>query len=502
MSTTPAGATSSRSLFKNIFRSSGLYSIPYLAQPVIAVLMLRVVTAHLSRSDYSVAEILSRAGDLLALLLGGCFGASIGYFYFEKDTAEERRPVIGTSVLGSTFFGALIMLACWLLSGPITRAAFGHESNESHVFYLRVMALGGAPAMALAAMLGWSRVANRPRVTVIGALARALLGAATVLVLAVFFRLNILGYISSGVVANAIPAVVLAVVCWRATRPTFDPRLFVRMVKFSTPVGIGGLAMYCINFGDRLILPRYATLDAIGPYALAYRIGMLCVLPYVSFSDYWNAQMYDVMKRDDADTLFARLLTYAMGAIVLPCLALTVFARPAIRLLAHRNFADAAAFIPIIAFAYGIRSLGEFFRSRFFIAGRPGFDAICNWVGAALCIAGYFYWIPRLGTWGAAIATLAAFAAILAIALVWTYRIRPYRVEGRRLAKMATALGVVLAAFAALPVGSLAGQIAFGALLLAGFPGLLWVLGFATPEERQALRAAVGSVMARNAPVR
>jgi O-antigen/teichoic acid export membrane protein len=359
------------------------------------------------------------------------------------------------------------------------------------------MALNAVPGMAMESLSAWSRVADRPRTTVMGALARALAGAATVLVLAAFFRLNILGYISSGVVANTIPAVALAAICWRATRPTFDGRLFVRMLKFSAPVGIGGLAVYCINFGDRLILPRYASMADIGLYVLAYKIGMLCILPYNSFNNYWSAQMYDVMKRDDADSVFARLLTYAMGAIMAPCLALTVFAKPAIRILAHHDYSGAAAFVPIIAFAYAIRCLGDFFRSRFFIAGRPGYDAICNWVGAALCIGGYFYWIPRLGTWGAAIATVVAFAAILAIALTWTYRIRPYRVEGGRLVKLAIALGVVLAAFAALPAATLAGQIAVGGLLMAGFPGLLWILRFVTPAEREVLRAAAARVVAR-----
>jgi O-antigen/teichoic acid export membrane protein len=333
-------------------------------------------------------------------------------------------------------------------------------------------------------------------------LARTLAGAATVLVLVAFFRLNIVGFIASGVVANTLPTLALAPICWLATRPAFDGRLFVRMVKFAAPMGIGGLAVYCINFGDRLLLPRYASMAEIGVYVLAYKVGMLCILPYNSFNNYWSAQMYDVMKRDDADSVFARLLTYATGAVIVPCLGLTVLARPAIRILAHHDYSGAAAFVPIVAGAYGIRCLGDFFRSRFYVAGRPGYDAICNWVGAALCIGGYFYWIPRRGTWGAAIATVAAFAAILAIALVWTYRIRPYRVEGGRLAKLAIALAIVLAAYAALPAATLPGQLAFGVLLLAGFPVLLWVLGFATPAERQALRAAAGAVVARIAPAR
>jgi O-antigen/teichoic acid export membrane protein len=486
-------------LFKRIFLSSGLYSIPALAQQVISTLMLPVVTASLSREDYAVLGTLEQVGILLALLLGGCFGCSIGYFYYERDTAEERRPVIGTSILGAVFAGLLTAVVCWVLAVPLTRLVFHHDG---YAFYLRFMILGAAPSFALEALLGWARVANRPRTYVIGALARGLVGAAAALILAVFFRLTILGMLAAGIASVTVPFLMLGPACWRATRPTFDSPLFVRMVKFYFFVGLGGLAMFCINFGDRLLLWRHASGPEIGDYVLAYKIGMLSILAYNSFYSYWGSNMFDLMKRDDADALFARLLTYAAGAIVVPCLGLTIFARPAIRMLAHHNYSGAAVFVPAIAFAYGIRCLGDFFRSRFYVAGRPGYDALCNWAGAALCLGGYLYWIPRLGVWGAVLATAVAFAALLGIGLIWTYRIRPYRVEGGRLVKMAIAMAAVLAAFAALPMASLGGQIAFGALLMAAFPGLLWILGFPTPAERELLRAAIQRVRAGVPPAR
>ena len=494
MSTTPSGVPSARSLFKNVFRSSGLYSIPFLVQPLISFLMTPLVTRHLTTGDYGTLEMLQRAGDLLGLLLGGCFGSSIGYFYFESDQAEDRRRVVGTSVIGAASIGAVVTLVCWLLSGPITRLVLG---SAAKAFLLCVMLLNFLPAMALEAMLGWARVSNRVGTMVAGALARSLVWAAMVAILATVFRLDIVGFLSSGVVSNALPAVVLAVICWRAVRPVFDPRLFVRMVKFYAPVAAGGLAVYCINFGDRFFLRQHVSIGDIGLYGLAYKLGMMSILAYNAFNNYWSAQMFDLMKRDDADSLFARMLTYAAGAVLVPCLGLTVFARPVIRIMAHHSYWGAAVFVPAIAFAYGVRCLGDFFRSRFYVAGLPGYDAICNWVGAALCLGGYFYWIPRFGVWGAVLATVVAFAAILAIAAIWTYRIRPYRVEAGRLVKMAVALAAVLAGFVALPGASLAGQLGYGVLLVAGFPGLLWLLRFPTPAEREVVRAVIGRLTAR-----
>lgn len=263
------------------------------------------------------------------------------------------------------------------------------------------------------------------------------------------------------------------------------------MAKFSAPIGVGGLAMFCTNFGDRLILPRYVSMADVGLYSLAYKIGMLASLAYGSFHTYWGSQIFGIMKRDDADAMFARLLTYVFGGIGLTCLGLIVFAKPAIHLLAHRDYSAAAALVPIIATAYGIRSLGDFFRSRYYLAGHPGYDAIANWLGAGLCLGGYLLWIPRFGVWGAASATVVAFCMVLAVTLVWTFRLRPYLVEPWRLAKIALALTAMLGAFVALPVASLAGQIAFGTLLVAGYPGLLWLFGFPTPAEREAVRMAI-----------
>jgi len=499
MSTAPSGDPSSHSLFKHIFQSSAIYSIPNFAQPLISMAMVPIVTAHLRPGDYGVLGTLEQVANLLSLLLGGCFGSSIGYFYFGTHAREGRGRVVGTSILGAVFFGVVTTVICWVLGAQVSRLVFGQNVN---VFYLRVMILGAVPSFATEVLLGWARVANRRRLTLVGALLRSSAGAVTVIILVLFFHLNILGMVSSGVVAVTIPALVLFPICWRATRPMFGGRLFLRMAKFYAPVGIGGLAVFCINFGDRLILWRYTPAAEIGLYVLAYKIGMLTILAYNSFNNYWSAQMFDIMKRDDAESLFARLLTYAIGLIAVPCLGLIVFAKPAIHLLAHRDFSGAAAYVPIIAIAYGIRCVGDFFRSRFLVAGHPGYDAVCNWVGAALCVAGYLYWIPRFGAWGAAFATVAAFVSVLAVAMIWTYRLRPYRVEGGRLVKVAIAMAAVLGAFEALPVASFLGQIAYGTLLVAVFPGLLWLLRFPTEPERNMLRAWIGRAMARIEPVR
>ena len=492
MSTNGAGVPSSRSLFKNILRSSGLYAIANVGQPLVGMLMLPIITRYLRPDDYGVLATLEQVSSVLALLLGANFGSVIGYFYFQRDTAETRRPVVGTCVLGSGLAGILTMLVLGLMGAFLTRLIIG---NGVSALYLQVIALGMPTGFASETLFAWLRVVDRPQTYLTASILRVASGAAAAILLVVVFHLKVLGMVLSGIAAATVPTLMLAAICWRTARPTFDGRLFLRMVKFAAPIGVGGLALFCTNFGDRLILPRYVSLADIGLYNLAYKIGMLTSLAYSSFHTYWSSQIFGLMKRDDADALFARLLTYAFGGIGAMVLGLIVFAKPAIHLLAHRDYSGAAVLVPIIATAYGVRSLGDFFRSRYYLAGHPGYDAIANWLGAGLCLCGYLMWIPRFGVWGAAFATLLAFCSVLAVTLIWTFRLRPYRVEAGRLAKIAIALAAMLSVFMALPVAPLLGQIAYGTLVAAGFPGLLWLFGFPTAAEREAIRIAVRRVI-------
>jgi O-antigen/teichoic acid export membrane protein len=209
------------------------------------------------------------------------------------------------------------------------------------------------------------------------------------------------------------------------------------MTKFAAPLGLSGIAMFIINFGDRFILRPHVSFAELGLYALAYKIGMLISAAYASFQIYWSAQAYGIMRRADADHVFGRMTTYVVLGVAFCGLGVVAASKPVLRILAAPSYFPAVALVPLLVSAYCIRSIGEFFRCLFLVEGKPGYDAACTWVSSTVCLAGYFLLIPRFGVWGAAAATAITFIVFTAISVVWAYRIRPYRLEWSRLAKVA-----------------------------------------------------------------
>jgi hypothetical protein len=90
-----------------------------------------------------------------------------------------------------------------------------------------------------------------------------------------------------------------------------------------------------------------------------------------------------------------------------------------------------------------------------------------------------------------------AFAVIAAVSAAWAYRVRPYRVETGRLAKIGAALTVAILPWSVLPASALPAQIGVAAASLAMFPAALWILRFATPGELRDGQAAVQATIRR-----
>ena len=486
--------TPDRSLFKSVLQSTGLYSIALLAQRVVGIVLLPVNTRFLSPSDYGVLELLEQVGVVVSVLLGINLSASLGYYFFETDTPDARRRVVGTTFVGSLVLGSIIGMLGAMFARGISVLAFG---NSQYELYLRILFLSIPMSFLLEAAFSWVRIENRATLYLVGSLLRALLTIVGTVIFVAWLQWRIVGVLTTSISAIVLVAVFLLVFYLRTYRPVFDSALFMRMLRFAIPLGLSNVAMIVIHFGDRFFLPRYRPMGDLGIYAVAYKIGMLISVIYSSFHTYWSAQVYQIVKRDDAEVVIARMFTYVMTGLSYCALALTVAARPGLQILTAPSFHSAAALVPLIVGAYFVRSIGDFFRCFFLVANRPEWDAACNWIGAAVCVTGYVVLIPRYGAWGAAGATGIAFFVISLVSLVWVHRLRPLSVEGGRLFKVFAVAGVLAAASLGIPMPNIPAEIAWAVFLLLCYPVLLMLLRFPTAGELGMVRSRIGSLTAR-----
>jgi len=492
MSTAQAPLSSGRSLFKGAFQGTFLYSIPLVGQRIASLLLLSIVTRVLTKEDFGMLSLIDQVSAVLSILLCGSFSLSLGYFYFRTDSEQERSRVVGTTIGGSFFIGMVAGLICVPFMGIIARDVFRTQEALRYLPFVFVALPFDFSGEAFGA---WLRVEDRQAMFAKISLLRIALTVSGIVVLVGLFKLHVIAYLSTTLGTYIVVTTILVIYLVRVRKPQISLRLFMPLFRFSVPIALSLMAMFVMNFGDQFILRRYRSLGEVGLYALAYRMGMVISTAYGSFHSYWSAQVFQILQREDADSVFARMTTYVVLGLSFVTLILALGAEPGLRILVAPEFRVAAPLIPIITIANGMRSIGDFLRCRFLADGRPGYRTYCDWAGMAVSLGLYFLLIPRMGMWGGAYATLGTFVFMLMLSVIATYRVRPYRVEGVRLLKLVGVFSGIVLLYYAVPVSSFGLQIAWSALLLAIFPAALWMLRFATNGEIEVARSVLQRVL-------
>jgi O-antigen/teichoic acid export membrane protein len=160
-----------------------------------------------------------------------------------------------------------------------------------------------------------------------------------------------------------------------------------------------------------------------------------------------------------------------------------------LHILTTPPFFAARRLVPILLLAYCLRAVGDYFRSVLYIENQPGRDAQINWLGAGLCLIGYAVLIPGLKVWGAAIATVLAFAVVAVVAFIWARRLRSFVLEWHRLAAISSAAGVTICVHFLLPANALGEEVVTAALLVCVYIGLLVLLLPVRTEETTLLKS-------------
>jgi O-antigen/teichoic acid export membrane protein len=471
-------------MFRDFAKKTGIYSIATISGRALSVLLLPVYTRFLTPADYGVLELLDVTVNLVSLLLGARLGQAIFYFYFAADSKEEKDRCISTAFLCSLLIG----VACSVLSltgAPLlSRLVFG---TVGYAHYLRLVFLGFSLSLPLE--IGYCSMrafGNSKRFAALNLL-NQVGTAALALTFLTLFRWGIPSLLLATVICMAGAATYAGWYLLSPIRFIVDFRLMARLIRYAAPLGVSGVAMFLVHYGDRIFLRPRVSLAELGVYSLAYKIGMLVSFCHAPFVLHWNSQICSFGKRPDGMAIFSRSFTYVCAALSVVVVALALFAAPGLKMMTTPGFYEAACMVPWIAAAYLVRAAGAHIQSLFILAGRPGLEARVNVVGAAVCVAAYAVLIPAFKVWGAIAATLLGFSVILVYGCVVAQRLRPFRLALASLLWISLSTAGSLAVFFLISPSSFLPQIALAAVLMLAHCSCL-IFSCFTRDERAAVQ--------------
>jgi O-antigen/teichoic acid export membrane protein len=330
------------------------------------------------------------------------------------------------------------------------------------------------------------RVEERSLQFVYASVANILVTVAATVVLVVPLHKHALGVIVGNWVGTLCVYLVLLAYRRYQLGLQFDRRLLREMNRFGLPLVPSALALWAINFIDRLFVAAYKGQAEVGVYSVAVRVSSAIVFLMIAFRTAWPAFAYSIEDDRNARRTYAFVLTYVVVALSWVALALGALAPWLVDLLTAPPFHRAHKAVALLAFGgaayagYTVLAIGS---------GRARKTQL-NWVvtgfGAAVNVGLNVLLIPRYGMVGAAIATLASYVALFAGMVLYAQRVYPVPYQWRRvLLAAAVAAGLTVAARAA------HAPLAISIVLVLVYPLALLPLGFYLPAERRRLRRLV-----------
>lgn len=198
-------------------------------------------------------------------------------------------------------------------------------------------------------------------------------------------------------------------------RFSFD--ILKRMLKYSLPLLLLGVVGIMNQSLDKMIYPMLVEDRAqgeaeLGIYGACFKIALIMMLFTQAFRYAYEPFVFSKNKDSDSRKVYADTMKYYIITALAICLGMIAYL-DVLKYLIHSSYWDGLVVVPIILASYLFQ--GIYFNLSFWykLTDRTMWGTYLSLIGCAINCALLFLLVPRIGYVGAAIASLAAYTAMM-----------------------------------------------------------------------------------------
>lgn len=439
-----------------------------------SVLLLPLYTHCLAPADYGVIAILDLTAALLSTLIAGGMVPAITRHHFDSEEDRHHDRVWWTGLSIVTVTAAAVCLPMWYFRQFLSDVTLGSEVTDGGWFYTLVaitiiIAAVGQTIDAYLRVLKWSGV-------FVGiSMGRLVLNVGLNVWFLVGLKLGVEGLLIGNLLATVANTLVLFAVFVKTRGPFgLDRPVAHQMFRFSAPLVVTSLIGMALHEGDRYVLGIYLSMEEVGVYALAHKIGFavntLCLLPFLSI---WHVAIYEIDQLPNSRQEFSRLFRWFVSGIGILLLGASLTVYPVLPWLTPNSYSESIELISVILLGFFMFGLSFQFEVPALLSKRTKLLVPGSVLALAVNIGANVLLIPIIGAWGAAWAGVITYAVYSFTILAFCRRVK--RIEYPWLSTAAIAVGLC-ATFLVVRFGCFPYLGALGELLISVAVCAAWAL--------------------------
>ncbi len=184
------------------------------------------------------------------------------------------------------------------------------------------------------------------------------------------------------------------------------------LFNYSGPLVFDALSLWMINFADRILLGALATVAAVGIYGVANKFAATLMFFNTIFYLGWQEYALASHNRKEREKLFTDIFNNFFKGMFSVYFVLLPLSKYLLFLVIDPSYHEAWLYIPVLMSSVLFTSFASFFSLKYQVSGKTGKNFVTSLIGNIVNIVLNLILIPYYGIWGAAVATIIAFATL------------------------------------------------------------------------------------------
>lgn len=393
---------------KYFLKHTFIYSISNIAAKASGIILLPIYSVYLSLGDFGILGLTDATILILVDLVNLGLAQSLVMLNNVEEYSGKKRGMFFT-----IFISSFLICAVFIIAGEAVLPSIASllAEPERYHYYLRISLYVISARILNNILLNKLRAEERSGTYTTAGILKLLLTLGFVYYFIAVKNLSVEGVLFAYLLAEIIVILILLPLLISQMSVKFDVPILKAAVSFGVPLIFSSLAMMLLNLSDRYIIKYFLNDEMVGLYDLGYRVaGVLNMFVIVPLSLTLVPQAYKMFGKPGDKRYYSKVLTYLTFVLVWIGLAISLFSKEVIKVLAkNQSFWPSYEVAPIVVLSYvffGMRivaSLGMYLNKK------TKYVAYTTAAAAALNIVLNILFIPKYGMITAAYSTLVSF---------------------------------------------------------------------------------------------
>lgn len=425
---------------KYLLKHSSVYGIGTIFAQAAGFLLLPFYTNYLTPHDYGVAALVETSISIIAMVASLGLSQSVTRFYSEGKDEKDKKIVITTTYVITWLICIICIPILFFLSIPLSELLF-HKPEYGRYFMLSSIAM----FVGFNVEIGFNYLVLKARSTLYVIL--SLLNTVTLIAFNVYFiafqRSGLIGLFYSTLITKVLFSILLTIPILTIIKLKFSPRLGLRMIKFSIPLGFATMFRIFTNESDKFFINHFFSPIETGIYGVAGKIATsVHILITTTFLQSYQPIRFEIAKDANGPRTYGAIFEHYLLAIGSFGLLISIFSNDIIRLLTTKAFYPAAAYIPPLILTWIFFGMKYHLENGILISMKPRYISYISGASSFTNVALNFILIPRWGIWGAIISSNISNIILVGASFFISQKLYRIHIELVKIVKIITCLSV------------------------------------------------------------